>query len=80
MSPTRCFDVPYAQHVRKMCRHCPRRILSMPEDQRANGWREEALAELHPLHVCSFMLRDFAYAPQTLVEKREFEKFSRRRA
>lgn len=70
----RCFDLPYAEHVRKMCRHCPRRIALAPPDHRPKGWREEALAELHPLHFCSFALRDEKITPLTLVEKRENER------
>lgn len=73
-NPNRCFDVAYSAHAEKMCRHCPRRITLTPADKRPNGWREEALNELHPLHVCSFILRDPARTPLTLVEQSENDR------
>jgi len=73
-SSARCFDVPYPEHAKRMCRYCPRRITKTAEKDRPAGWREEALADLHPLHICAFMLRDFEITPQTVVERKHWQR------
>lgn len=74
MSQERCFNLGIDEHSKKMCRWCPRRITLTPPEKRPRGWREEALAELHPLHICNFILRSPERTPLTVVEERDNER------